>query len=134
VTTPDSSVVIAAFARWHDQHGPAARAVGEADTLVAHVALESYSVLTRLPPPRRASPGVVAEFLGRHFGGRLAALDAGGYESLLALAAASGITGGATYDALVAASAKAAGATLLTLDARATAAYDALGADYRLLA
>ena len=56
-----------------------------------------------------------------------------GYERLLDLAAAEGIAGGAVYDALVAATAREAGATLLTLDRRAVTTYQLLRVDYRLL-
>ncbi|MGH2853907.1 MAG: hypothetical protein ACRDLF_06920, partial [Solirubrobacteraceae bacterium] len=54
--TPDSSVVIAAFASWNRHHEAAVEALGDARDLVAHVELESYSVLTRLPEPFRAQP------------------------------------------------------------------------------
>jgi len=53
------------------------------------------------------------------------------YERLVELAAEEGVTGGAVYDAIVAATAREAGATLLTLDRRAIATYERVGADYR---
>lgn len=52
----DSSVVIAAFATWHEYHVIARKAMTARPRLIAHAAVESYSVLTRLPPPHRASP------------------------------------------------------------------------------
>jgi hypothetical protein len=44
-----------------------------------------------------------------------------------------GITGGAVYDLVVALAARRGGATLLSLDRRATPAYDAAGTDYQLI-
>ncbi|MEX2240756.1 MAG: PIN domain-containing protein [Burkholderiales bacterium] len=51
----DTSVVVAAFASWHEGHAAALRALGRGVRVPAHVLLESYSVLTRLPPPHRAA-------------------------------------------------------------------------------
>ena len=100
----------------------------------AQVAIETFSVLTRLPAPHRVPPALVVEFLDRHFDAGVAALAAASYRELLDTAAARRVVGGAVYDALVAASATAAGATLVTLDERASSTYAALGADYVLLA
>src|SRR3989441_13166825 len=58
----DSSVVVAAFASWHETHDSARRVLDGALRLVAHCALETYSVLTRLPPPHRAPGDVVRDF------------------------------------------------------------------------
>ena len=56
----DSSVVIAAaFATWHEHHALARKATADKPRLVAHAAVESYSVLTRLPQPHRADPSIV---------------------------------------------------------------------------
>jgi hypothetical protein len=69
--TPDSSVVVAAFASWNEHHPQAIEALAEHDVedLVAHAELESYSVLTRLPEPFRAAPELVAEYLHEDFPG-----------------------------------------------------------------
>jgi uncharacterized protein with PIN domain len=48
----DTSVVVAAFASWHEAHAAAARVVADRPDLVAPAALEAYAVLTRLPPPQ----------------------------------------------------------------------------------
>jgi hypothetical protein len=45
----DSSVVIAAFATWHEHHALARKAMAGQPRLVAHAAVESYSVLTPRP-------------------------------------------------------------------------------------
>jgi predicted nucleic acid-binding protein len=52
---------------------------------------------------------------------------------LLGWATEAGITGGAVYDALIAATAHHARATLLTRDSRATAIYEKLGISYELV-
>src|SRR5580692_577666 len=54
--TPDSSVIVAAFASWNPHHEAALQALGDSRDLVTHAELESYSVLTRLPEPMRAEP------------------------------------------------------------------------------
>ena len=50
----DTSVAVAAALPWHEAH-TAARAAMPADAalLLGQVAVETYSVLTRLPPPQR---------------------------------------------------------------------------------
>ena len=62
----DSSVVIAAFASWHEHHAIARKAMAARPRLIAQAAVESYSVLTRLPPPHRASPSIVHSFTAEH--------------------------------------------------------------------
>lgn len=47
----DTSVLVAGFARWHAEHALAAAALHRVDAVVDHVAVETFSVLTRLPPP-----------------------------------------------------------------------------------
>jgi len=63
----DTSVVVAAFASWHEAHAQAAAVLVERPRLPAPVALEAYAVLTRMPPPHRAEASVVGEFLRRSF-------------------------------------------------------------------
>lgn len=50
---PDTSVLVAGFATWHEGHEAAVRALNRGVHLIAHAAVETYSVLTRLPPPHR---------------------------------------------------------------------------------
>lgn len=131
--TVDTSVVVAAFARWHEQHEAARAAVDDADAVIAHVAVEAYSVLTRLPPPQRTEGSLVVAFLSHHFPGEPLALPAAEHHDLLAEAAQAQVGGGAVYDALVAATARSGSATLLSLDRPAAGTYRALGVDHRLL-
>ena len=130
----DTSVVVAAFASWHEAHASAAAMLARRCRLPAQVLLESYSVLTRLPPPHRAPAGVVAAFLSARFPSAPLTLPGGAHRELVQLAVAAGLAGGAIYDVLVAATAKRAGATLITRDRRATAAYETVGIRYELLA
>lgn len=129
----DTSVVVAGFASWHEGHPAARTALSAAPRLPAHVALEVYSVLTRLPPPHRATAAIVVSFLQARFRDPPLALPATDHLALLREASEKGITGGALYDALVAATAKHAGATLLTRDRRAVRTYETLGAAFRLV-
>jgi predicted nucleic acid-binding protein len=132
VITCDTSVLVAAFARWHDQHALAATALQRVDTLADHVAVETFSVLTRLPPPRRVPPRLVMSFLDAHFPSTPRLRNAPSAE-VLSTARRCGISGGAVYDLLVALTAGTGGATLVSLDRRAASTYDAAGIDYQLL-
>lgn len=129
----DTSLVVAAFASWHEHHDAARRAVEGRVRLVEHCALETYSVLTRLPAPHRSPAGVVREFLRARFPSPSLRLGAAGYRAFLLALADRGITGGSTYDALVAATAAAAGAELVTCDRRAARVYDTYGVPYQLI-
>ncbi|HKB72061.1 MAG TPA: PIN domain-containing protein [Thermoanaerobaculia bacterium] len=129
----DTSVVVAAFASWHEAHSRASAVLARRPRLPAHVLIETYSVLTRLPPPHRAPAAVVDEFLQTTFPLPPLALPGGAHRSLVGIAAAAGIAGGAVYDALVALTAKRAKAKLLTFDRRAVPAYEAVGVDYEFL-
>ncbi len=122
----DTSVVVAAFASWHEGHASAAAVFARAPRIPAHVVIESFSVLTRLPPPHRAPADVVRAFLTQRFPGAPLHLPARGYMDLVARVTREGITGGAVYDALIAATAHHAGATLVTRDQRARVTYDRL--------
>ena len=129
----DSSVVVAAFASWHELHEEALDVLDAGAALPAHAALESYAVLTRLPPPLRVAPEPVVEFLAARFPGAWLTLDAAAAAALPAELSGAAISGGATYDGLIAATAREHGATLVTLDARAARAYEALAAPYELV-
>ena len=130
----DTSVIVAGFASWHEKHAVARRALDEGASLIAHCAVETYSVLTRLPVPHRAPPDLVATFLASRFPAAPLTLPGGAVTQLLARLAAEGVAGGAAYDALVAATAVHHGARLLTLDVRARETYRRLSVDVRFLA
>jgi predicted nucleic acid-binding protein len=133
VIAVDTSVVVAAFASWHEGHDRARRAMGRGPRLPAHVALETYSVLTRLPPPHRAEARLVHGFLAEQFPAPVLTLSAPGHRDVLARLASVAIGGGAVYDAVVAATALESRTTLVTRDRRALPIYELIGAHVELI-
>jgi predicted nucleic acid-binding protein len=131
----DSSVAIAGAVQWHEFHDVALPALDRADgPLIAHVGLETYSVLTRLPPNQRLTAALAGEYVEQNFRHPAVTLSAAGHERLLTTVARLGITGGAVYDALVAETARETSAKLLTFDRRAVTTYQRLEIDFELLA
>ena len=130
----DTSLVIAAFASWHERHDGARRALDGGLRLVEHCALETYSVLTRLPAPHRAAGTVVREFLDARFPQPYLRLSASDYKAFILALPDHNITGGTTYDALVAATAASCRAELVTCDQRALPIYERYGVRTQLLA
>ena len=126
----DTSIVVAAFASWHESHAVALRALTSRPLLPVACALEAYAVLTRLPAPHRVDARLVRDQLASTFGGPgigLSAEEDGA--ALVSTLADRGISGGATYDAVIALVCLRIGATLLTLDARARTTYERVGAE-----
>ncbi len=130
----DTSVVVAAFASWHEHHDRARRALDGGLRLIDHCALESYSVLTRLPAPHRSAAGVVLEFLTARFPQPWLRLSEAAYTTFIGNLADRGVAGGASYDALVAATAAGWGAELVSCDRRALTIYERYGVRTTLLA
>lgn len=130
----DSSVAIAAFASWHERHERARAVVAAAPAVVAHSVLETYSVLTRLPEPHRVEAAAVAAYLERQFATPPLALDGRRQRALVGRLSSAGIVGGAVYDALIAVTAQAHDAMLVSLDARAATTYARCGVRFELLA
>ena len=95
--------------------------------------VETYSVLTRLPPPHRAPVSVVESFLADRLAEPPLVLPIGGYRKLIEQAAAHGFAGGSIHDALIGAIAREAGAVLLTRDRRAAPVYERIGAPYQFV-
>jgi predicted nucleic acid-binding protein len=133
VITCDTSVLVAGFARWHADHSAAAEAVRRVDAIIDHVAVETFSVLTRLPPPRRVPAHLVTTFLEDHFPDSVPRLAGAPSTDVLEIALRGGIVGGAAYDLVVALAAQRGGAVLLSLDHRAVKTYEAAGVEYELL-
>lgn len=129
----DTSLVIAAFASWHESHEAARRALDDGLRLVEHCALETYSVLTRLPPPHRTSGGVVRDFMAARFSQPFLRLNEQAYKDFILGLPDHGVTGGAAYDALVAATAAGCNAELVTCDRRALPIYERYGVRTQLL-
>lgn len=95
----------------------------------AHVLMETFSVLTRLPENRLSPEQAAALIAG--VDAPLIDLPGSEYGRVVAALGARGIGGGATYDALVGATAAHHRMTLLTADLRAPRTYEAVGARYR---
>lgn len=123
----DTSAVVAAFASWHELHDRARDALDRGLHLIDHCALETYSVLTRLPPPHRCPGTVVRDFLRLRFIQPFLRLDVQAYKAFVLGLPERAVTGGSAYDALVAATAAAHSATLITCDRRAASVYEAYG-------
>jgi predicted nucleic acid-binding protein len=106
----DTSVAVALVVSDHEHHRSTVRALrGRRLGLAGHAAFETFSVLTRLPPPLRRTPQAVH---------RLPVM---------------GVAGGAVYDALVGATASQHGMRLATRDRRAVDTYRALDVDLEIL-
>jgi predicted nucleic acid-binding protein len=129
VIVPDSSVLIAALASHHDGHGRAVDAIGDGSRLIVHAAFEACSVLSRLPERLRLEATTVLGALERDFPQPWLALDQDRQRLCLRRAVDAGLRGGALYDALIAATAREHGATLLSADRRAREAYEAIGVE-----
>lgn len=116
----DTSVIVAALLQIHEHHSVAAPFVASLRAsggliLPLPSLIESYSVLTRLPLPRRLDRTAVQEALARTFRGHavMAALDGNSAWPFLEGAVAQSIVGGAVCDLHIATCAHGAGATHL---------------------
>jgi predicted nucleic acid-binding protein len=130
----DTSAAVAFVLSDHDHHKSTyaslrSRRLG----LAGHAAFETYSVLTRLPPPVRRAPGEVDRLLRHNFPASRF-LDAAAATALLHRLGPAGITGDGVYDALVGAAAVAHELPLATRDARALAVYRRLDVELEILA
>lgn len=129
----DTSVAVALSVADHELHSIVVDALdGQHLGLSGHAAFETFSVLTRLPPPARRPPMVVARLIRGNFPAtRFLSVDA--TSALLARLAGGEIAGGSVYDALVGAAAVEHRKTLVTLDRRALETYRVLGVEVDLL-
>jgi predicted nucleic acid-binding protein len=129
----DTSVAVALVVADHQHHTVTVNAIGRRRLgLAGHAAFETFSVLTRLPPPARRTPDVVAALMAANFPASRF-LSADGESGLIARLAKLGIAGGAVYDALVGAAAGEHRITLVTRDRRALDTYRALEVEVELL-
>lgn len=129
----DTSVAVPLLVEASDHHNDVLAAIGEqAVGIAGHAAVETCSVLSRLPGDQRLDPATAWGMIRESFPARLW-MTAHQQEATLARACAAGISGGALYDALVAGAARAAGLPLITRDARALPTYAALGIEVVLV-
>lgn len=131
--TFDSSIAIAAILTDHEAHAEAEDALAGCEMTIAHVALETYSVLTRMPPPLRLDATAAAAIINARLPSSRVALEADGYASSLDTLAAAHVSGGATYDGLIALAALERDLMLVSRDLRAARTYRALGVQFQLL-
>lgn len=133
VALVDSSIAIPLVVVDHEHHRLARHAVsGRRLGLAGHAAFETYSVLTRLPPPVRRTPAAVGRLLHASFPASRF-LDADDAAALFRRLAELGISGGAVIDALVGAVAVAHDLPLATRDTRALHVYRALDVQLELV-
>ena len=129
----DSSIAIAAVLADHEAHELAEDALSRSTRTIAHVAIESYSVLTRLPPPLRLGATSAVAILRARLPGAWVALDADEHAEALQSLAAAQVSAGAAYDGLIALTARARGSGSCSPRTAARRAQRAVGARFRLL-
>lgn len=129
----DTSSAVAFLVEDHADHGSTFEALANRELgLAGHAAFETFSVLTRLPPPSRLLPLVAYELMAANFP-HTRYLSSDTSLGLLAEFAGRDIAGGSVYDALVGAAAIEHGLTLVSRDRRALQTYRALGVTVELL-
>jgi predicted nucleic acid-binding protein len=129
----DTSAAVALCVADHEFHEVATDVLeGMRLGLAGHAAFETFSVLTRLPPPNRRPPAVVGRLLATNFP-ESRFLSPGATAALLERLHDGEIAGGSVYDALVGAAAGEHGLTLYTLDRRALDTYRLLGVPVEVL-
>jgi len=132
-TLLDTSAAVAFLVADHQHHNATFEALAPRQLgLAGHAAFETFSVLTRLPPPARRTPAAVSRLLAANFP-HTRFLSGERAAELLASLAGNGLAGGAVYDALVGAVAREHGLTLVTRDKRALDIYRALDVTVELL-
>lgn len=117
---PDTSCLVAAVCSWHEHHGATADELArrarhrEEIVMAAPALIETYAVLTRLPPPFRLRPAdALAVMEGSWSHVEVVALAATEIWPLLGGLPDPGIAGGSTYDAVIAACARKAGVDVI---------------------
>jgi predicted nucleic acid-binding protein len=129
----DTSVAVALVVGDHEHHAETKRAVGAQRLgLAGHAVFETFSVLTRLPPPTRRTPDAVERLLTANFP-YTRFLSPRATEALFRRLASLGVAGGAVYDALVGATAVEHRRPLATRDRRALDVYRALSVEVEVL-
>lgn len=129
----DTSAAVPLVLASHEHHTATFQVLGGRRLgLAGHAAFETFSVLTRLPPPARRTPGAVDRLLAANFPeSRFLSREAAA--TLLSELSALGIAGGSVYDALVGATAAEHRLVLATRDRRALEIYRAIGVEAELI-
>ena len=118
ITAIDTSLIVPSLLFWHEKHAAASAALVElleSDSAVVvplHSLVEAYAVMTRLPPPHRLSAKDALDLLEGSFRNRSILIGLEGDEGwdLLQDLSQRNLVGGTSYDSLILASARKAGA------------------------
>ena len=129
----DASVLVPALLASHEFHEACHESAGLIDSAIGHVLVETYAVLTRLPQPYPVPP-VQASTALRSYSANVLVLPGDEVADAIDRFVIARAGGGASYDALIAVTAKQYDATLLTRDERAAEIYERLGTDVRWVA
>jgi predicted nucleic acid-binding protein len=130
----DTSAAVALVISGHEGHRRTLdHLAGHSLGMAGHAWFETFSVLTRLPPPARRRPEDVTRILQHNFPHSrfLTPQDTG---DLIDALPGLEVAGGAIYDALVGYAAAMAGHTLVSRDRRALPVYRRLNVDVELIA
>jgi predicted nucleic acid-binding protein len=123
----DTNIVIAACLGGHPHHEQARPVLERVKSgkdigfVAAHTLAEAYAVLTRLPDAGHVAPTIAWQLISENVVDNFSVitLSSREYSETLASAAASGVEGGRTYDALLlAAAAKSGAERIYTLNVR----------------
>lgn len=130
----DTSAAVPLLVADHDAHAATWQALHARELgLAGHAWFETFSVLTRLPGASRRDAATVARLLAANFP-QSRFLDEEACASLTGELATLGVSGGAVYDALVAAAAAHHRLPLVSRDRRAAETYRAFDIEVELLA
>jgi predicted nucleic acid-binding protein len=129
----DTSAAVPLVVAGHDAHAMTWSALHTRELgLAGHAWFETFSVLTRLPGPARRDASTVARLISTNFP-HSRFLDEGSATKLTSDLARMGVSGGAVYDALVAAAAAHHKLPLASRDRRAAETYRAFDVEVELL-
>jgi toxin FitB len=129
----DTSIAVAAFGEWNVLNVEACDILDEGAAIPVHALLETYSVLTGFPPPHRAAPDLVDEWISSRFSEVLPAPSVDDQRALITSLAGAGRIGGSIYDGLIALTVKLGKGVLKTADLRAGDVYDLVGVEWELV-
>jgi predicted nucleic acid-binding protein len=129
----DTSVAVALSSQDHDFYESTRDALaGVTLGLSGHALFETYSTLTRMPPPFRRSAHEVKAFTDERFP-ETRMLSVSSAAKLYVRMVSDGIVGGSVWDGLVGACALEHGMKLASRDRQAVSTYQALGIDVVIL-
>jgi toxin FitB len=124
----DSSVLVPAMLANHEFHEACFESAGRIDAAIGHALVETYAVLTRLPQPYTVPP-VQASAALRSYRSHVLVLPGDELAGTIDRFVTARVSGGCSYDALIASTAVHYDASLLTRDERAAEVYERIGAE-----